>query len=442
MKNLSVKWKITIWYTVIMALVSAVVLAVMTSVSAGFLDRDLKMRAEKATEMLAREVEKNPHIPGFRYFDQGVQMALLDKNFKIIGGQSPFGISDNLTCEEGNIRIETYHGKSFYVTDRKIQGETTYWVKGIVPVSDGADSMRSVTKSNALLILVMIILASGGGYVLLGRILAPVEKIRKTAEEISKSSDLSRRLSLPAGNDELHRLADSFDQMLDKLEDTLEREKQFSSDASHELRTPVAAILSSCEFMERYAKTEEDFKETAGGIKLEAERMSKLISQLLMISRMEQNTLKKKFERFDFGELLQFVCEEQQEIHTEPITLKTDIADKVFVRGDRELLIRLAVNLISNAYTYGKSRIFVSLKQEKEQAVLTVSDDGIGISEENLPKIWERFYQVNPSRTHEQGNMGLGLSMVRWIAAFHGGEIRVKSRLGEGTEFRFLISMQ
>lgn len=84
----------------------------------------------------------------------------------------------------------------------------------------------------------------------------------------------------------------------------------------------------------------------------------------------------------------------------------------------------------------------MSLKQEKEQAVLTVSDDGIGISEENLPKIWERFYQVNPSRTHEQGNMGLGLSIVRWIAAFHGGEIRVKSRLGEGTEFRFLISMQ
>ena len=84
----------------------------------------------------------------------------------------------------------------------------------------------------------------------------------------------------------------------------------------------------------------------------------------------------------------------------------------------------------------------MSLKQEKEQAVLTVSDDGIGISEEILPKIWERFYQVDPSRTHEQGNMGLGLSMVRWIAAFHGGEIQVKSRLGEGTEFRFLISMQ
>lgn len=442
MKNFSVKFKITVWYTVIMALVSAVVLAVMTSVSAGFVDRDVKMRAERATEMLAREVEKNPHIPGFRYFDQGVQMVLLDDHFKMIGGQSPFGISENLTCEEGKIRTETYHEKKFYVIDRKIPGETTYWVKGIVPVSDGADSMRSVMKSNVLLILVMIILASGGGYILLGRILNPIEKMRKTAEEISQSSDLSRRLSLPAGNDELHRLADSFDRMLDKLEETLEREKQFTSDASHELRTPVAAILSSCEFMERYAKTEEDFKETAGGIKLEAERMSKLISQLLMISRMEQNTLKTQFERLDFGELLHFVCEEQQEIHTEPIELETEIADGIFVRGDRALLVRLAVNLISNAYTYGKSKIFVSLKQEKEQAVLTVLDDGIGIAEENLPKIWERFYQVDPSRTHEQGNMGLGLSMVRWIAAFHGGEIQVKSRLGEGTEFRFFIPIQ
>ena len=443
MKNVSVKLKITLWYTVIMTLVSAVVLVLMTSVSAGLVDRDLKMRLDRATEMLSHELEQNPNIPGFRYFDQGVQMALLDENFKIIGGQSPFGIAEKLSCAEGRIRTETYHGKSYYVRDRKLLGEHEFWVKGIVPVSDGADSMHSVMTSNLLLMLLMIILAAGGGYILLGRILNPVEKIRTTAEEISKSSDLSRRIAMPEGNDEFHQLAESFDRMLERVEDTLEREKQFTSDASHELRTPVAAILSSCEYMEHYAKGEEELRETADGIKLEAERMSKLISQLLTISRMEQNTLKTHFERLDYSELLRFVCEEQRALHSASIEMKAELESGVFVYGDRDLLVRLAVNLISNAYTYGKEngQIQVTLKRDQEHAVLTVSDDGIGISEKALPKIWERFYQEDSSRTNENGNMGLGLSMVRWIAEFHGGAVSVESVKGEGSVFTFTMPL-
>lgn len=170
--------------------------------------------------------------------------------------------------------------------------------------------------------------------------------------------------------------------------------------------------------------------------------MSKLISELLTISRMDNNTIRLNFEAFDFGELLEFVCDEQEEIHSENITLHRNIAKNVTVTADRFMLARLCINLISNAYTYGKDNgnITVTLTQNADDVIMSVSDDGIGIAEENIPKIWERFYQADPSRTvGENGNMGLGLSMIRWIAECHNGKITVSSTLGKGSTFTFVI---
>lgn len=445
MGKLSVKLKITLWYTGIIIVISAAVLFAMTSISSKLLDREVVVKVNNAVNKMSREVERKfdvREIPGFMYYEQGVHLVLLDNNCNVVGGQIPFGISDTLTCEENGVHTEKHNDNSYYVVDKKVSGfgKTTYWVKGFIPVSVGADTLKSVAKSNAFIMLIMIITAAAGGYIVIGRILTPINRIRQTADKITESNELSQRINLSPGSDEFHQLADSFDKMLDKIEQTVEREKQFTSDASHELRTPVAAILSACEYMTVYASSYDDIKDSAFEVKKEAERMSKLISELLTISRMDKNTLKLSFEAVDISELLDFICDEQQEIHDNGITLHKNIPEGITVNADRYMLARLFINLISNAYSYGVDggNITVTLTQDNENIYAGVEDDGIGIAPENIPKIWERFYQVDPSRT-DNGNMGLGLSMVKWIAECHNGRIDVKSDLGKGSVFTFIM---
>lgn len=446
MGKLSVKLKITLWYTGILIAVSAVVLAAMTSISTNVLNRDIMARVAGATDRLSKEMENGRDIrkiPGFKYYEQGVHMVLIDGSGNVIGGQIPYGISDNLSAVSDGMHSEAHNGSDYYVFDKTVRGQNgeEYCLKGFAPVSEGTQTVKSMARSNAVLITVMIIIAALGGYIIIGKILKPINRIRQTAEEISESSDLSQRLGLPPGSDEFHRLAESFDKMLGRLEQTMEREKQFTSDASHELRTPVAAILSSCEFMASYAKNYEDMKEAAEGIQREAQRMSKLISELLTISRMDSNTIKAEPESVDMGELAEFVCDEQADIHSGgSITLHKNFENNVIVKGDRYMLARLCINLVSNAYSYGRDggNITVSVSHRDGNAVLSVADDGAGISKEDLPKIWERFYRADPSRT-DNGGAGLGLSMVKWIAQYHGGTVSAESELKCGSVFTFTM---
>lgn len=449
MKGISVKLKITIWYTAIMTIISVAALITMTSVSSKMLSRDTTTRLENTVGRMAEEVKKSraaEDIPGFKYYDRGVYMALFDSAYKVCGGQIPVDASGGMSFSDGNTRVEAYNGHEFYVTDvRTVKNGEIYWIKGFVPVSYEVYAVRAAARNNAVMTFFLILAAAVGGYAVIGKILTPIKTIRETADKISQSEDLSQRINIDGGEDELHKLAESFDGMIDKLERTLEREKRFTSDASHELRTPIAAILSSCEYMVTYADSAEDMRESASAIKTEAERMSRLISELLMISRMDANTLKADIERVDFGELLNFVCDEQAEIQSKKIELIRDIEENVVVEADRDMLARLAINLVSNAYSYGADggRISVSLKNENEKAVLRVTDDGIGISEEDMPKIWERFYRADKSRhKNENGSMGLGLSIVKQIADFHAGSVSVESILGAGSTFTFEMPMR
>ena len=442
----SVKFKITLWYTLITAVVSVAALVAMTTLSARMMNADIKEGIVRTADKLARELETSPElrmVPDFKYYERGVNMELFDDDGNAVRGMLPFEVDGKITFSDKGVRTESYGGNRYYVFDRRVnrRGGSAYWLKGVVPVAESMNAVGTVAKNNALFMLVMIVVAAAGGYIIVGRILTPVKKIRETADEISESRDLTRRIGMSDGGDEFHSLAGSFDRMLDRIQQTVEREKQFTSDASHELRTPVAAILSSCEYMTGYAESMDDMRDSAEGIKRETERMSKLISELLMISRMDKNTLKASMEKIDLGELVSFVCDEQEEINRSgSITLHRDISEGIFVLADRYMLARLAINLISNAYTYGRDggNITVSLTESGGCAALEVADDGIGINAEDIPKIWERFYRVDASRTAtDKQNMGLGLSIVSQIAAFHGGKVQVESEKGKGSKFTF-----
>lgn len=448
--RLSVKLKVTLWYTLVMIVTSCIVLTAMISISRDMIERDVKERVVRTVEENSRRVmmPQPPMAPDngrtAPFYDGGVHMLVYDEERNVINGQLPFEIGEVPEfCRE--ITEINHDDSKYYVYDKEMHnprsGET-YYVRGVISVTDETYAVGTMTKNNIILTSILILIAAIGGYLIISRAFVPVNKISKAAKEISESSDLSRRINIGKGKDEISSLANTFDQMLDKLKDTFEREKQFTSDASHELRTPVAVVLSECEYMEECAKTAEDYKESASSIKRQAEKMSKLISELLMISRMDKNSIKANFEETDLSELLTFVCDEQEEIRETPIVLERKIQPGIFANVDRSLIARLFINLISNAYQYsGEGRkIAVFLEETDKDITFCVADEGIGIARENVSKIWERFYQVETSRTSdENASMGLGLSMVKQIADVHKGSVSVESEVGKGSTFTVKI---
>ena len=443
---MSVKLRITLWYTLFMIIVSAIAVLAMNSFGSRMIENDTQRRVMRTVDDMSKNfVDRGGNlrrVPEFMFFHEGVYIVIYDENNSIVGGNVPFGITEALDIEDGNFR-KTSHGTiNCYEFDKEVfSNQGKFFIKGISTAADEMYGMRSLTKNNIILTAITILIAAIGGYFIISRALLPVKKISEAAEEISQSNDLTRRINIGTqSKDEIYALANTVDKMLDKIEGSFEKEKQFTSDASHELRTPVAVIMSECEYMEECAKTTDDYKESMDSIKRQAQRMSKLISELLTISRMDKDTIKTSFEDVDISELVTFVCDEQEEIHEADISLVRNIGQGIIANADRFLLTRMFVNLISNAYQYiGEGdRIEVSLSEKEENIVFSVKDNGIGISEENIPKIWERFYQADSSR-NDSTSMGLGLSMVKWISDAHGGKMEVKSCEGEGSEFIFTM---
>ena len=461
MHKLSLKYRLTLWYTVLMVVVSAIALTVVTSFSKNMINRDYEARIVDAVNGMSMQMRRPPDDIDRnggagkdgnmkppkgkpRFYEQGVHMVVLDGNQNVIEGQIPFSITDELDFKDGAVRKESYDGNQYLVYDKELTmpDNGTAYIKGFISIDEDNYAIESALRNNLIVTAILIMIAAIGGYFIASRALAPVAIMNRTAKSIIKSKDLSQRINVGRATDEISELAQTLDEMLNEIQCAFEREQQFTSDASHELRTPIAVIFSECEYMLDCAETVEELKDSAESIKDETQRMSKLVSELLTISRMDRDTLKLNYEKTVLSDLVNFVCSEQEAINDKSISLERNIAPDITVDADRFLIARLLVNLISNAYKYNSEngKITVSLYEEGENVVFSVSDTGIGISGEDLPKIWERFYQVDPSRTaNENGSMGLGLSMVKWIAEKHSGEITVQSEAGQGSVFTFVM---
>jgi signal transduction histidine kinase len=240
----------------------------------------------------------------------------------------------------------------------------------------------------------------------------------------------------------MRQLAGAFDRMFERLEKLFNAERQFTSDASHELRTPTAIILAECDRAERKADSVEDYEETIGHIREQGERMSGLIDELLGITRLQQGTERYPLSEGDLSEFVTLSSEEFVPDEEKGIRMETDIEDGIMCSYNASLISRVIFNLLQNAYRYGKEDgiVRLSLKREDGSAVLRVSDNGRGIAAEDIDKIWQRFWQADSSRGN--GGSGLGLAMVKEIADLHGGSVAVKSTVGKGSEFSFSIPAQ
>lgn len=290
-----------------------------------------------------------------------------------------------------------------------------------------------------------LLLASLGGYWISRRALAPVDAITAAARSIG-IRNLSQRLVTPGTGDELQRLSETWNEMLERLESAVKRLNQFTADASHELRTPIALIRTTAELALRRDRTAEEYREALSQIQAESERTSDLIADLLTLARADAGQGTLPLEPVDLVPLVREVCDQGSLLAgMKLVPLVASLPDaSVLVDANTPALRRLLLILLDNAvkYTAQGGTIKVSIGAGPP-ATITVEDSGVGIAEDVLPHIFERFYRADPARSRDSGGSGLGLSIAHWIAEMHGAEIGAGSVLGKGAVFqlRFLRTM-
>jgi heavy metal sensor kinase len=290
----------------------------------------------------------------------------------------------------------------------------------------------------------VLLLAAAGGYWLSRRALAPVDAIVRTARDIG-GANLNSRLQTLTTGDELQRLSDTLNEMLDRIETAFQRVTQFTADASHELRTPIALIRTEAELALRRSRGEAEYQDSLRHILLEAERTTSLIADLLALARADSGRERLQMHPVDLRETLRAVVEGWQRVSPiRNLQFTHDIdGHESFVSGDERALRRVVDILLDNAFKYtpAAGSVHLSLEQKDGKAVITVRDTGVGIPGEEQSKIFERFYRVDKARSREQGGAGLGLSIAEWIVAQHGGSIEVESNFGKGAIFRVKLPL-
>jgi heavy metal sensor kinase len=284
--------------------------------------------------------------------------------------------------------------------------------------------------------LAVLALALAGGAWLARRALAPVASLSAKAKSIG-ARNLSERLDEQACPVELRDLASSFNGTLERLEVAFARQARFTADASHELRTPVAIVRTQADQALLQAGTPEEYRAALGACSRAAQRMGNLVERLLRLARADADEEAVRRESVDFGTVVREGAELlRRSAEAADVELRCE-AVPVRVGGDPRLLADVVSNLVENAVRYNRrgGRVDVSLVRENGEAVLRVSDTGIGIPPEAQSQIFERFYRVDRARSGEHGGSGLGLSIVRWIVQAHGGSIGLESRVDEGSTF-------
>lgn len=445
MRNISIKWRMTVWFSLLMIAITSLMLVFVMLMNRNTVTRPPEAELLYIVERNADDVEFDHGTWDFsdvESYSHGVYTEIFDEAGRRLFGTAPAEVSDAAPAEVNALHTVTGRsGGTYYVYDYWLEiGGSGLWVRGTID-SAARENVMSVIVPLAWTVLpALVLLSVGGGWLISSSSFRPLEKVISAAESISGGEDLSRRIGLPKGKSEINRLAGAFDGMFDRLEQSFKAEAQFTSDASHELRTPVTVILAECETLERTAETTEDYREGVQVIRRQADQMSRLIGQLLHITRLEQGTQKTYMENADLSALADAVCEQQRMIAPEDVVLALDAPEAVTVRMDVMLMTRLLNNLISNAFRYGKDggHVTVTVARENDSAVLSVRDDGAGIAPEHLKKIWQRFYQVDAARSGGQGT-GLGLYIVRQIAQLHGGTAEVESTPGQGSTFTVRI---
>jgi heavy metal sensor kinase len=282
-----------------------------------------------------------------------------------------------------------------------------------------------------------LLLALAGGLFLASRALSPIDRVTRAAERFS-GSDFSPRLNLPGPPDEVVRLAATFDRMLGRIEKAFLRERQFTADASHELRTPLALLMIRADLALQRPRNADDYRDALAQIRQDAMGMSRLLNDLLLLARADAGREPLTLEPLALNDIVPDIVAGMLPLaEARGVQLNCLGKQSITVEADQTKLTQLVVNLMDNAlkFTPAGGSISVVLRRRDPWAEIEVSDTGMGIPAQHRAHVFERFYRVDEARSRAEGGTGLGLTICRWIAKAHGGDISIESREGEGSKF-------
>ena len=455
MRRLSIGVRLTLWYVAIFALGELVFGASMFLILRhnlyDLVDDGLESQIEDLRNFLgahqdASAAKLRDEIAAiYEHEHAGDFLEVHDQNGELIY-RSRFLQTHELTFSQPDqvnrplLRTRRINSEHFRFAFEKLNVDGRVYILEVGATADDAFETLQLFRTYLLIFAPLLLMVSAGvGYWMSRKALAPVDALVRTARDIS-GTNLNRRLQILNTGDELQRLTDTLNEMLDRIESAFQKITQFTADASHELRTPVSLIRTEAELALRRSRTEAEYKESLVQILQEAERTTLLIEQLLELARADAGRGSLVMQSVDLREVLRSVVSGWQQVAAaRNLQFSTDIYKlEVSVMGEATLLRRLADILLDNAFKYTPSpgSVRLALEAREETAVITVRDSGMGIAQEEQEKIFERFYRVDQARTRGEGGVGLGLAIAEWIVLQHGGAISVESRPGEGTIFR------
>ena len=428
--RIPVSIRVTVWFTAVIIFLFSIVLSSVILLEDRYINNT-------STEELVSAVEKIYEDPDeFENFNDGIYYIKYNENNEIIAGKIPKDFDLTLAFSIEDINTYQIENKKFLYYDTRLKN-TGDWIRGIYPLSRFQNDISKMWDILFYYIAPLFIaFVAFVGYKIVKNAFKPVKKISETALEIKKSKNFSRRIELDNSEDEIHKMASAFNEMLDTVEETFIHEKQFSSDVSHELRTPITVILAQSDYALDYVDTLDEAMESFEVINRQAKKMTSLINQIMELSKLErQNEVEK--ERINFSNIILQLLEDYRTLlENSNIELITNIEKDLRIYGNKLMIERLFINLFTNAMKFTKTTISVSLNRINKEIILQIKDDGVGIAKEEQKYIWDRFFQINNSRNKDKNRgSGLGLSMVNKIAQLHSATIEVESEIGKGACF-------
>ena len=437
-KRLSIKTRVTLWYTTLLAVLVGLVVAAVLVMSDSMEEMQAKKLLETAVnhaaDLLVYDGEDVTFSEPVETYENGIYLLFYDENYRFLDGSWPQKFPNGVDAANRAFQAIRRGNTTYYVYDHLLEfASGGVWIRGIYEATGAQFILDNVVRVILIALPALAALAALGGWLITRNAFRVVDELRQQADSISGGQDLSRRIPVNGERDELHRLAGTLNRMFDRLEDSFQAEQQFISD---ELRTPTAVILAECQ----YALESGQMAEQTAALEViqrQGKRMSRMTEEMLTLSRMERGQTQLAREETDLTELVEVICEDQQELLPEHLTLRWEL-EPVMAEVHQDMMIRLVINLLNNAVRYAKSKIMVTLTCQNDTVTLTVADDGAGIAPEHQKRIFQRFYQVEGDRTRKSGGLGLGLAMCDQIIRQHGGHISVESTLGEGS--RFLVT--
>ena len=427
--RIPVSIRVTAWFTTFILILFVIIM------SSAILIEDKIVNNLSAKE-LVKAVERIYEDPDeFENFDDGIYYIKYDSNNDIIAGKIPKDFDMTLAFSIEDINTYQIENKKFLYYDTKLKN-TRDWIRGIYPLSKFQNEISKIWDIGIYLSPWLFIFVVIFGYRIIKNAFKPVKKISETALLIKKSKNFSRRIELDNSEDEIHKMASTFNEMLDTVEETFIHEKQFSSDVSHELRTPITVILAQSDYALDYVETLDEAKESFEVINRQAKKMTSLINQIMELSKLErQNEVEK--ERINFSNIILQLLEDYKPLlENSNIELIINIEKDLRIYGNKLMVERLFINLFINAIKFTKTTINVSLNRINKEIILQIKDDGVGIAKGEQKYIWDRFFQTSNSRNKDKNKgSGLGLSMVNKIVQLHSATIEVESEIGKGACF-------